>query len=268
VARATTQRYPAMAASFVLHAGVLAFALLALTFHPPVGTGNVVPVTLMTSADLPPPAPAVAAPQPAPAATPTPVPQAPPQPQVQETPPPPTPTPKPVPTPKHVETPSPAPTPKTPPVKPAKASPGLDLSALAASLATSKTTNHQPSSARQGPSRVRMSLQTTTAPGASDAATTAALNSLGSELQRLWHPNCPDAANLTIQVAFSIGSNGRIVQRPHSASDNSSDPVLRAATEAAERAVYADEPFDNEPPSIFDQSITATFHGKSACANS
>ena len=69
------------------------------------------------------------------------------------------------------------------------------------------------------------------------------------------------SANLTIKVSFTIGPNGRIVaSRPHSAGDGVPTPSFAPRPRRAERAVYADEPFDRyDPPSIFDQSITATF---------
>lgn len=289
MARAATQRYPAMAASFALHAGVLALAFLALASRPPMGGGNVVPVTLMTSADLP-PAPAVAAPKPAPAATPTPVPQAPPQPEVQEAPPPPapkptpvqkhvetpTPTPKPAPALKHVE--APAPTPKVQPVKPAKATPELDLNALAASLnASSKATKHQPSSAHQGLAHPNQDLQArntqgvgaTLASGKANARAQAALGALAGEIGHLWNPNCGvPMGDLLIKVSFTIGPNGILERAPTSPQAGASDLATKVAAERAARAVSMRAPFaDPDYAALYGQTVTVAFSQSEHCGS-
>ena len=205
---AATQRYPALAASFALHAGVLALALLAFARHPPMGNGDVVPVTLMTSADLPPPAPAVAAPQPAPARDSDAGPAGPaaaagPGGRAAAAPP------------AHRgrrprRSTAKRRRPSRPPApKPAEAAPALDAAEAAdrqagqgLARARPERLGGQPQCDIEGdqPSAVvrppgsepgcQTALQTTTAPGTSSAARRRRCNALGGELQRLWNPNC------------------------------------------------------------------------------
>jgi protein TonB len=267
MARAASDRYPAMAGSAALHAAVLISGLIAWPWlTKPLHMGDVVPVTLITSNEAPTPRPAVQAPQPAPAATETPVPQASPpvvQPQA-------TPTPAP---PVAKAAPQPTPTPhKTAPAKPAaKPAPELDLAALSASLTKqARPASPRQSSAAPGPSRPAQAVEARTSSGASDAVSTAALASLSGELQRMWNPICdaPGAANAVIQVTFRIGSGGRLIGSPQSSQAGTTDNVVRVASERALRPIYQASPFGDPAFAVlYGQTVTVNFNQKSFCSN-
>ena len=274
-----------MAGSAALHAIILISGLIAWPWlSKPIHMGDVVPVTLITSNDAPAPAPAVQAPEPAPAQTEQPVPQAAPQavaPEEAPTPTPPAPkvAPQPVPKPRPVQpakvTPQPAPTPtphkaaQAKPV-PAKPAPEMDMAALSAELSKqAKPSGARQSSAARGPSRPAQAIVARTTAGTSDAVSSAALSSLAGELQRLWNPNCEaaGAADVTIKVSFQIGSSGRLSGDPVSSLAGASDPVTKAASDRAVRAVYQGEPFSDLPPSLYGQKITVNFNPKTFCSN-
>ena len=281
-----TDRYPAMAGSAALHAIILISGLIAWPWlTKPIHMGDVVPVTLITSNDVPAPAPAIQAPAPAPAQTEQPVPQAPQQAVAPEEAPAPTPPPpkvvhqpvaKPQPAPPTKVTPTPAPTPtphkaaaqaKPAPAKPA---PELDMAALSAELSKqAKPAGARQSSAARGPSRPAQAIVARTSAGTSDAVSSAALSSLSGELQRLWNPNCEaaGASDITIKVSFQIGSSGRLTGDPVSSLAGASDPVTKAASDRAVRAVYQGEPFSDLPPSLYGQKITVNFNPKTFCSN-
>jgi outer membrane biosynthesis protein TonB len=275
-----------MAGSAALHAIILISGLIAWPWlTKPIHMGDVVPVTLITSDQAPAPAPAIQAPQPAPAATEQPVPLASPQavaPEEAPTPTPPAPkvAPQPIPKPRPVQpakvTPQPAPTPtphkaaaqaKPTPAMPA---PELDMAALSAELSKqARPSGARQSSAARGPSRPAQAIVARTSAGTSDAVSSAALSSLAGELQRLWNPNCEaaGASDITIKVSFQIGSSGRLATAPVSSLAGASDPVTKAASDRAVRAVYQGEPFSDLPPSLYGQKITVNFNPKTFCSN-
>lgn len=141
-------RSPAVAASALLHAGLLAAVILGLRRAPPpppLMLGSSTPVSIVSEAPAAEPAP-VPAPVPTPARapepSPAPEPPAPPPPRPAPAPPaprPPAPTPRPVPAPRPVAAPAPRPAPAPPPplprpAPPAPRRPALDLDALSRSL--------------------------------------------------------------------------------------------------------------------------------------
>lgn len=283
MARARTDRYPAMAGSAFLHAAILIGGLIAWPWlNKPIHMGDVVPVTLINADQAPAPAPAVQAPEPAPAQTETPVPQAArqvPAPEEAPTPTPPIPKAAPQPTPKPHPTPvakaappQPAPTPvprKPTPAKPAaKPQPDMDWAAVAAGLTSqARPSGPRQSSAARGPSRPAQATVARTTAGVSDAASAAALSSLAGELQRLWNPNCEAAGDVTIKVSFQIGSNGHLIGSPVSSLAGAGAVAIKAASDRAVRAVYEGEPFSDLPPSLYGQKITVNFNSKSFCSN-
>ena len=264
MAGAVARRYPAMAASAALHLAVLLCFLIAWPWSKTVHMGDVVPVTLMTSADLPAPAPAVQAPEPAPAQTEAPVPQASPQ------------------TAAPVQTAAPAaPAAKAAPAAAAhqsttgkpqpKTSPDLDRAALLASLTQQNPASGQhQSSAARGATRPNQAVRATTSAGTSSAAADAALSSLSGELQRMWNPICsaPGAADVMIKVTFKIGPSGRLTGTPTSSEGSATDNVVRVASERALRPVYEADPFaDPAYAALYGQTITVNFNQKNFCSN-
>ena len=228
--------------------------------------GSVVPVTLMTSpeaANLP---PALASPTPAPAAAETPAPEAPPAPPAPveapvPTPPPttrtpPQPRPEPHPLAQAKPAPKPAPTPKPAPAKPPPpkaAAPSFDPDAVLASLdkasKASKAAGARRSSAPRGPNRAETAVVARVAPGAGSAISSSVLSDLQGDLQRLWNPNCdvPGGADVVIKASFQLGFGGRLVGAPEASGETSSDPVVRAASDRAKRAIYQEERKDGFP---------------------
>ena len=290
-------RYPAFAASAVLHASVLLAGLIAWPWlSKPIRMGDVVAVTLVTSPDAANMKPAIQAPVPTPAATEEPEPQAPPLPPAPEeapTPsPPPTvrtppqpkavphpqpqvkPTPKPAPTPKPVAQSKPTPPkPQPPPPKlaPAKAAtPAFDPDAILASLdKVSKAGGSRHSAAPRGPTRAETAVQPHLSPGAGSAVSASALADLGSQLQRLWNPNCEveGAADVMIKVSFQLDSGGRVSGPVLASGENAGNPVVKAASDRAKRAIYQGNPFDNLPSALYGQRITVNFNAKQFCEN-
>jgi outer membrane biosynthesis protein TonB len=276
-----SERYPALAASAALHAAVLLSGLIAWPWlSKPLQIGDVVPVTLVTSADVSNMREAVAAPTPAPAQTETPDVQAPPAASAPE------PAPTPEPAPKAVQPPPrPAPTPARPAVskpvsamakaaaRPASAKPAtssFDPDALLASLAKpTKATGAPRSSAARGPSRPETAVVAQVAVGAGDAVSASALSALAGELQRLWNPNCDveGGSDVNIKVGFRLDPSGRLIGPPESSQESASDPVVRAASDRAKRAVNQGAPFDSLPPALYGPKIVVNFNAKQACAN-
>lgn len=269
-------RYPAMAASAALHLALLVTVLIILPrLTKPLRVSGVVPVTLMTSADVSNLREAVAAPEPAPAQTETPAPEAPPaQPAPQDNPEPAPPQPKPLPPPRPAPNPSPKLTPapaKTPPKPAAKAQPqpDLDLDALAASITkTAKTSGAKRVAAARGPSRPETAVVARTTTGAGTAVSASALSSMAAELQRLWNPNCDVAggSDVNITVAFRLGPAGRLIGQPASSAENAADPIIKAASDRAVRAVNQAQPFTDLPPELYGPKIAVNFNARQACA--
>jgi hypothetical protein len=261
MARAVADRAPAMAASAALHAAVVICALISWPWMTKsIHMGDVVPVTLVTSADLPAAAPAVQAPQPAPAAAETPVAQAPPQPAAPQAA-------AAAPAAKAQPTPTPR---KTAAAQPApKPAPELNRAALLASL-TGQTGPAHPSSAPRGATRPNQAVRAMTSSGVSNAASDAALASLSGELQRMWNPICsaPGAANVMIKVTFRLNSLGEVVGSPQSSQADATDEVVKVASERAVRPVDMASPFDDPAYRVlYGQTITVNFNQKSFCSN-
>lgn len=270
MARERSSPYPALAASIALHASVLIAGLIAWPWlNPPAKLPQVVPVTLVTADDQASMRSAEAAPTPTPAATETPTPEAAPQ----------APAPEPSPTPVKAPAPAPAPpkpapskpTPKPPPAKaqPTKPDKTLDLDALAASLsAPNKSAGAKQSSAMRGPNRAQTALKTQTSAGSGSVVANGAVASMAAELQRLWNPDCEVAGgDIVITITYRLQPNGRLLGAPTSSAENSTDPVVKAASDRAKRAVYAAAPFEDLPAAYYNgQSINVPFNAKQACA--
>ena len=262
-------RYPALAASALLHAAVVLAALISWPWSRTITAGDVVPVTLISSADIQTPAPAARAPIPAPAAAPTPVPQAAPEtvaPEEHQTPAPAKTAPAPV---AHV---SPTPAKAKPQPEPTE-----NWSALEASLsAQDRPSGARQSSAARGPPRPNQALQAratqgvaaTLASGAASPRATAALGALQGELAHLWNPNGGvPVGDLLIKVTFHIGSNGALVGDP-SASGAGGDLASRVASERAMRAVRLADPFaDPADAALYGQNVTVTFAQNHHCSS-
>ncbi|MBQ1542940.1 MAG: energy transducer TonB [Caulobacteraceae bacterium] len=277
----TTDRYPALAASALLHAAVLVAGMVAFHFRQPLKVQQVTPVTLLTSAQIANLRAAVEAQTPQEAQTETPVAQAPPEPPAPTpapAPPAPAPAPKvepPKPSPPQAAKPAeqPAKTPQKPaPAKPSAAA-GLDLDALAASIAKSvKAGGAKPSSAHKGPTRAEADVQARQASGAARAATADALSAIAGKLTRLWNPNCgvEGAANIIIPVRITLRADGGLVRADLADArriDDLHDPVERAAAIRALNAVSRAAPFDGLPAETYSdwKAFVVRFNAKQAC---
>lgn len=265
-ANTKTNLSPAMLASGALHALALAAALIAWPHASrPIDLGSAVPVNIVAQGPVANIRPAEQGPEEAEAQTEAPVPEAPPQPAA-------VPAPAPVPTPpKPVPVPAPTPKPAPAPAKPAaKPAPSFDLDALAATVARRAAAQGGPrSSARQGPARQETAVQARQAVGASNAMIGSALGVLAAELQRRWNPNCEveGGSDVNIRVGFRLIQGGRIVGEVESSGSMSNDPVIKAASDRAVRAVRQAAPFESLPPELFGQKIVVNFNAKQACAN-
>ena len=241
---------PAVLGSILLHAGLLAFALVRWPEESRELIAQAVPVTIVSS--LPPAAPVIAPPEPVPAETP-------PEPEAAELlppePPAPAPTPQPTPPPKKSLTPA-----KPTPAK--KSEPTLDLDALSDSLA--KTTKPKAKPRPPAPAAKTGGATTT---GPLSAASGVALNSLVGQLQRMWNPNCgvEGADQIVVSVQFTVSESGRVSDGPRLVKRTSADPVWRAAAARATAAVRAAEPYDELPKELYNQPITVNFRGDLAC---
>lgn len=294
MARERSEFSGAMLASALLHAGVIGAALISWPWARQLPMGSAVPINIVANAPSTNLAPAEQGPEEAPAQTEEPVPEAPappavPEPAPQPVPTPPKPAPKPTPTPAPAKPaptptptpkpapakPAPAPTPKPAPAKPAEKAPakpapkaaekGLDLDALAASVA--KSSGAQRSSAAKGPAKPATSQQARPDLGTGQAA--AALEGMSEELQRRWNPNCDveGGRDVRIRVVFTLGSGGQVVgQVDAGGADRSSNPVVQAAAERAIRAVYAAAPFRTLPKQFYGDRIAVNFNAREACS--
>lgn len=297
MARQKSEFSAAMAASALLHVGVIASALIAWPWSRPLPVGGAVPINIVANAPSTNLAPAIEAPEEAPAQTEEPVPDAAPTPAAPEpapTPTPPAPTPKPAPKPAPKPTPTPAPTPPPPTPKPApapkpvpapkpapakpaeKAAPaakpapkssGLDLDALAASVAKSaKSSGSQRSSAAKGETRPATAREARPDLGSGQAA--AAIAGMTDELQRRWNPNCEveGGREVRIRVTFTLGSGGQVLGQPDAGGkERSANPVEKAAAERAIRAVFAAAPFRDLPRQFYGDRIAVNFNAREAC---
>jgi outer membrane biosynthesis protein TonB len=252
----------------------------------PVKMGEVVPVNIVSNAPASNLRPAVQADEPSPAATEDPLATAPPEmaaPSLEPDPAPPTPQPAPKPerappppktaTPAQ-KTPTPKPATKQAPTAAAKPSrptqrPGLDLDALAASIAkTTRASGQRVSSAAKGASRPETAAQARAGAGARTGEAAAALGALADELGRRWNPNCSveggDAVRLSAR--FHLAAGGRVRGDPQIIRGMSPDPVVQAAAIRAIGAIKAASPFEDLPPDLYGQDVIVNFDARKVCA--
>jgi hypothetical protein len=251
--------------SIVLHAGMLALALVAMLFRPEppeIRIGSV-PVTVVSEIER------QAAPTPAPAeevfeeVTPdavetsepeTPEPQptpAPPRPQPPR-PTPPRPTPTPTPTPRPQPRPTPRPERPTPPRRETEA---LDLNDLTGG-------------GQRQPTRPTRPGRPATESGAGDApvATGQQVALFGRQVIPHWNLTFCEMAGgdaLSIRMRLTVDGRGRITEGP-TVINPQSGPVWRAASESALRAVRAAAPYD-VPDGYQTSSVTFRFETADAC---
>ncbi len=258
--RTETNLSPAILASGLLHGLALAAALISWPHKDrPIDLGSAVPVNIVTQGPVANVRPAEQGLEDIEAQTEDPLPDAPPAPAA--------PTPAPAP---------PAPTPAAAAAKagaaPSKAAPrpapAFDLDALAATVARRAAAGGQRSNAARGPARQETAVQARPAVGAGNAMIGSAQGVLAAELQRRWNPNCEveGGSSVDIRVGFRLIQGGRIVGDVESSGSTASDPVVKAASDRAVRAVRAAAPFESLPPELFGQKIVVNFNAQRACA--
>jgi outer membrane biosynthesis protein TonB len=267
-ARREQQISPGLLGSIVLHGVVAALIVFGLPWRSskPITIGESVPVTIVTNGPTN-VRPAEEAPVEQTAQTPDPVPEATPEPPAPT--PAPTPTPAPAPPPKPTPVPKPAPTPKPTKPTPTKKSDNDFFASLEASIAKSqKATGKPKANAPKGPARAETSVSARPAMGAATGLSAAALGRLQGEVQDRWNPNCEveGGANVSVRVVFVIGPGGRVVGQPESPGTTSPDPVVKAASDRAVRALFAASPFAYLPSDLYGQKIALNFNAKQACS--
>lgn len=258
---------PGLLASIALHGAVAALIAFGLPWKKaePITIGESVPVTIVTNGPTN-VRPAEEALEEQTAQTPDPAPDATPQPPAPT--PSPTPTPAPAPPNKPTTVPKPAPTPT--PAKPTQQKKNDDFFAsLEASIAkTKKATGKPTATAPKGPARAETSVSARPAMGAATGLSAAALGRLQGEVQDRWNPNCEveGGANVNVRVVFVIGPGGRVIGQPESPGTSSPDPVVKAASDRAIRALFAASPFTYLPSELYGQKIALNFNAKQACS--
>lgn len=277
--------------SLLLHGALIAAALVSWNTRDLQG-GTVVPVKIITNSSQTDLRAAIEAPAEQAAQTEAPVPDAPVEMVAPDpTPAPPTPAPAPTPaaktppqktqpapkTPPQKAAPTPAPTPKAPtpkapaPKRPAaKAEEGLDLDALADSLAKLRPSGGSRSSAQKGANRAETARQARPAAGEGMAASS--IPGLQDRLEDVWNPNCSveGGRDVRVRVTFVVGPGGVIDRdNPPTAGglETSSNPVVRVAAERAIRAVRQAAPLTMVPRSNYGKPITANFDPGKGCAD-
>lgn len=269
IARREQRVSPALLGSIALHGAVAALIAFGLPWKSskPITIGESVPVTIVANGPTN-VRPAEEAPVEQTAQTPEPEPQATPQPPAPT--PAPTPTPAPATPPKPTPTPKPVPTPTPAKPTPQKKTDSNDFFAsLEASIAkTKKATGKPTSNAPKGPARQETSVSARPALGAATGLSAAALGRLQGEVQQRWNPNCEveGGANVNVRVVFVIGPGGRVVGQPESPGTSSPDPVVKAASDRAIRALFAASPFAYLPSDLYGQKIALNFNAKQACS--
>lgn len=275
IARERTDMRRPLLASALLHGGLAAAVLISWPWlSRPIHIGASVPVTIVATApdanvrpaEQAPVEDLAATPEPIPAtlpeqvAPPTPAPPAPPQKTVPH---PPEPAPKPVP-----PTPAPKKAAPQPPKQQPQKQPTLDLDALAASI-KSRASGKPASGARKGPPHPELAAQARPAVGQASALAASALSNLSADLARRWNPNCEveGGANVDIRVGMRLDKSGHVAGDLQASGQNSPDPVVKAASDRAVRAIRQAEPFQNLPAELYGERIIVRFNARSACAS-
>ena len=258
---------PGLLGSIALHGAVAALIVFGLPWKSskPITIGESVPVTIVTNGPTN-VRPAQEALEEQTAQTPEPTPEATPQPPAPT--PAPTPTPAPPP-PKAATQPKPAPTPTPAKPTPQKKNDNDFFASLEASIAkTKKATGKPTANAPKGAARAETSVSARPALGAATGLSAAALGRLQGEVQDRWNPNCEveGGANVNVRVVFVIGPGGRVVGQPESPGTASPDPVVKAASDRAIRALFAASPFAYLPSDLYGQKIALNFNAKQACS--
>jgi len=259
---------PALIGSVAFHGLVAAAILVGWPWKTPkpITLGESVPVTIVTEGPTN-VRPAEEAPVEQTAQTETPTPEATPQPPAPV--PAPKPTPAPTPPAKAPPPPTPKPSPTPTPAKPTPAKPKDDFFAsLEASLAKTKKSAGKPTAnAPKGPARAETSVSARPAAGAATGLSAAALGRLQGEVRDRWNPNCQveGGSSVNVRVVFEIGPGGRVVGQPQSSGTTSSDPVVKAASDRAIRALFAAAPFAYLPSDLYGQKIALNFDAKQGC---
>ena len=278
-ARTRAQRSPALVASALAHAALLAAALIVLPHAAKeLPLGKSVPVTIVTSGPPAEMAPAVQAPEPAPAATPEPVESAPAEP-APVTPAPPAPPVQAAPSkPAQAKAAPPKPGPAAKPAaaaapsaKPDKSD--LDLEALMASIRATVKPSAKAVSGVRGPTRPRADVQVQQGHGADTSMSASETAGLVSKLMKLWNPNCQveGAASVKVKVHMRLTRSGNLIGAPDlpdlgDVSDRSD--VVAAAARRAVSAVNRGQPYTELNPDHYDgwKDLNVNFDGASACA--
>ena len=239
---------PALIASVLLHAGVIGIAVLASSLgwvKAPLPTVTAVPVSIVSDvvieagpADNPSEELVTEDATTAPRPTPTPTRPAP--------------TPRPQPTPPRAQ-----PTPRPPaqrPATPPRNQPALDLDALSGPPRTATAPGNRPRTGQQGR-------------GAAPQATGPQITAIFNQVYPNWTLPCdiPGARDLRIQMDVTIDARGRITDGPDLIGARS-DPVWRAAADAAVRAIRQTAPFD-VPNDFPGGAFRPTFNTERACRN-
>ena len=256
MSRARTQKSPALVASALVHAGVLAAALIVWPMvSKPLPLGKVVPVTLVTSDPPAEQAAAVQAPVPAPAATPTPEPEAPPEPApIRPAPPAP---PAAAAAPKPALKTKPTPAKRAPSIKAAPTAStqaankqDLDLDALMASIDTQRTKPAaKAASGQAGPLRPKTEKTASAGKGQDDHLSGSELGALQEKLNRLWNPNCQvqGAGRDAIRVHVRLTAQGYLIGQPElmdkAKIDGAGNAMLSAAATRALSAAGRAQPY-------------------------
>jgi len=241
-------------ASAVMHVGIIVAATVAWPHAIDLSEDSppVVPVDLVTVADVTNIAPTVEEQKPAPP------PEQPPQPQVEAPPPPPPqaevapiePDQKPPPPPKQVEeTPKPPANPVVPRPKPQKEAPPpkFDVNDVLALL-----DKNRPKPAPQANAKVAETTQKGF--GDQTALTIDVRDALLAQMRECWNVpvGAPNPEQLIVQVRVFLAPDGSLAQppllEPASRAAAASNPYMRTAAEAALRAINVCEPYKQLPP--------------------
>jgi protein TonB len=254
MARTRSDLTPSLLGSALLHGGLLALTLVSWPwFGKHMEIGAAVPVTIVASAPVSNIRPAEQAPEEVEALIETPELEATPEPA----------------SPPQVEAlvvpSSPKPAPKKQAAQPKPAA--LDLDALAESLKPSRPPKPK-SSARKGAARPETAVQARAATGEASALAASALASLSADLARRWNPNCEveGGSDVDIRVAFRLNASGAVIGRLEASGENSANPVVKAASDRAKRAVLQAEPFEDLPSELYGDRIIVRFNARNACA--